>query len=435
MKWFRLNVLQDAKNIRSQEQGQNSESEKQRVQRDPPTPFDLEGNLEYLNFQPHKKHSLLMFQDKLYLAPLTTVGNLPFRRICKDFGADITCGEMAMARSILEGQPSEWALLRRHESENFFGVQICGNSTEELMRCTELISDTCSVDFIDLNAGCPLDAICSFGGGSGMLLKPNRIVECLRGMVGVSSVPITMKTRTGYSQEKRITSNLIPRLASCGISALTVHGRTRQQRYHKLADYEYLNECSIKCHQSSLPFFQNGDAYTFEDYYEKLEAARKSCGVSDDDDNSSVGNYPAGSMIARGALIKPWLFTEIKEKRNWDISSSERLDILKKYVNYGLEHWGSDELGVEQTRRYLLEWLSFLHRYIPIGLIETLPKGVHVQMNWRPVPFCGRNELETLMASPIVDDWIKISELLLGPVRDDFEFVPKHRSNAYEVQG
>ncbi|XP_074422240.1 tRNA-dihydrouridine(47) synthase [NAD(P)(+)]-like [Larus michahellis] len=112
----------------------------------------------------------------------------------------------------------------------------------------------------------------------------------------------------------------------------------------------------------------------------------------------------SGILIARGALITLWLFTEMKEQRHWDISSSERFDILKDFTNCGLEHWGSDTQGVEKTRKFLLEWLSFLCRCIPVGLLEHLPQKI----NERPRYCMGRGYLETLMVSQNVDDWIRI---------------------------
>lgn len=160
-----------------------------------------------------------------------------------------------------------------------------------------------------------------------------------------------------------------------------------------------------------LPVFGNGDILSYEDYKQATEL---------------IPNI-AGVMIGRGALIKPWIFTEIKEAKLWDISSSERFNIIKKYVYYGLEHWGSDNKGVENTRRFLLEWLSFLYRYVPVGILERPPQKI----NERPVPYMGRDDLETLMASPSASDWIKISEMLLGPVPENFKFLPKHKANSY----
>ncbi|KAJ1998074.1 tRNA-dihydrouridine synthase 3 [Coemansia sp. S85] len=133
-------------------------------------------------------------------------------------------------------------------------------------------------------------------------------------------------------------------------------------------------------------------------------------------------------MIGRGALVKPWVFKEIEERRVWDISATERLDMMKEFARFGLEHWGTDSQGVNATRRYLLEWQSFLHRYIPAGILEVLPQ----RMNDRPPAFVGRNDLETLMASSQARDWIKISEMILGPTPEGFTFVPKHKSNSYE---
>lgn len=106
----------------------------------------------------------LDFRGQVYVGPLTTVGNLPFRRIMVEQGADITIGEMAMSTTIADGSQGEWALLRRHASERVFGVQLAGGQPDVLSRCAELIHDACeSVDFIDLNMGCPLDGVCAKG--------------------------------------------------------------------------------------------------------------------------------------------------------------------------------------------------------------------------------------------------------------------------------
>ena len=137
------------------------------------------------------------------------------------------------------------------------------------------------------------------------------------------------------------------------------------------------------------------------------------------------------NLVGRGALIKPWIFTEIKEKRLWDISGSERLDLLKDFAHYGLEHWGSDERGVENTRRFLLEYLSYSHRYVPVGLLEVLPPD----LRWRPPPYFGRAAIEPRLASEDPSEWIALTEMFLGKAPPGYSFQPKHKSNSYSKGG
>ncbi|KAK4477193.1 hypothetical protein RD792_016406 [Penstemon davidsonii] len=363
-----------------------------------------------LKLHPREK-KLIDFREKLYLAPLTTVGNLPYRRVCKVLGADITCGEMAMCTNLLQGQASEWALLRRHSSEDLFGVQICGAYPDTVAKTVELIEQHCTVDFIDINMGCPIDIVCNKGAGSALLTKPMRMKSVVEASSRSVDIPLTIKVRTGYFEGKNRIDSLIADIVNWGASAVTIHGRTRQQRYSKLADWEYIYQCA-RAASPSLQVLGNGDVFSYLDW------------------NIHKSDCPELStcMIARGALVKPWIFTEIKEQRHWDISSGERLNILKDYVRFGLEHWGSDSKGVETTRHFLLEWLSYACRYVPVGLLEVIPQRI----NWRPPSYFGRDDLETLMASESAADWIRITEMLLGKVPSGFTFAPKHKSNAYD---
>ncbi|XP_046540762.1 tRNA-dihydrouridine(47) synthase [NAD(P)(+)]-like isoform X2 [Equus quagga] len=350
----------------------------------------------------------LDISGKLYLAPLTTCGNLPFRRICKRFGADVTCGEMAVCTNLLQGQTSEWALLRRHQCEDIFGVQLEGAFPDTMTKCAELLNRTVDVDFVDINVGCPIDLVYKKGGGCALMQRSGKFQQIVRGMSQVLDVPLTVKLRTGVQERTPLAHRLLPELRTWGAALVTLHGRSREQRYTKLADWRYIEQCVAAA--SPMPLFGNGDILSYEDA------------------NRAMQTGVAGVMIARGALLKPWLFTEIKEQRHWDISASERLDILRDFTHYGLEHWGSDTQGVERTRRFLLEWLSFLCRYVPVGLLERLPQ----RLNERPPYFLGRDYLETLLASQRAADWIRISEMLLGPVPHDFVFLPKHKANAYK---
>ena len=361
----------------------------------------------------------LDLRGKLYVAPLTTVGNMPFRRVCVGMGADVTVSEMAMASKLLKGDRSEWALVRRHPSERVFGAQVCGGWPDLMARCGELLDREASFDFVDVNMGCPIDGVCAKGAGSA-LLRDAESVARMEAVTRAASrsmrrTPLTIKIRMGFTDDptRYVAWDVVRNARSWGAAAVTLHGRTRAQRYSRLADWGYIQKCADAAESGGVQLVGNGDVFDWRDYERRMSA----CG----------GNL-ATCMIGRGALVKPWLMTEIKERRHWDISATERLDVFRDFARFGLEHWGSDARGVETTRRFMLEWMSYTHRYVPVGLLES---GVAQAMHLRPAPYRGRNDLESLLASDETEDWMRVAAMFLGPAGENFRFVPKHRSNSY----
>lgn len=397
-------------------------------------------------FLPSEKRRVYFGPETPALAPLTTQGNLPFRRLCVELGAQLTYSEMAMSMPLIQGSKSEWTLMKAHESELLpprvnqkddvvekyqapndlkFGAQIAANKPWQAVRATEALTSLCPhLRVIDLNCGCPIDLVFREGSGSALLDHHSKLEKILRGMNTVSGeVPITVKIRTGTKDGSPTSMKLVERLTlggfeanelgqgPSGIAAITLHGRSRQQRYSRTADWKYISECSALIKNlskklddvtdtvreadarhnspSGKPFFLgNGDCFSYEDYHNNIQ-------------NSGVDSV----MIGRGALIKPWIFEEIEKGQHLDKSASERLSLVEKFAKYGLDTWGSDEHGLGTTRRFLLEWLSFAHRYIPVGLLEHIPQSLQD----RPPAYKGRNELETLLASDNYLDWIKIT--------------------------
>lgn len=379
----------------------------------------------------------LNLKGKIYVAPLTTVGNLPFRRLVRSLGAQVTCGEMALARSLVQGQVSEWAIVRKHECEDIFGVQIAVGYAEDAYHVGRLIQNEVKADFIDVNLGCPIDIITDKGMGSALMERTNRLQQIYTSLSkGAPSIPLAFKMRTGWGS-KKIAHNLIANFREWSKSTqggenqllyCTVHGRSRQMRYSKTADWDYIKgECLQAAHANNIPLIGNGDIFSFTDWEERMDGIPwTNLQGNNNNDNNEDSPHLTTCLLGRGALIKPWLPTEIRERRHWDISSSERFDILKDFVKYGLEHWGSDEYGVNTTRRFLLEFLSFGWKYVPVGILEHVPQKLHE----RTEPYYGRNDLETLLASPKSEDWIEISSRLLGrPPESGFSFTPKHKSS------
>ena len=422
-------------------------------------------------FLPSEKRRIYFGPETPLLAPLTTQGNLPFRRMCVDFGAQLTYSEMALSMPLIQGAKAEWALMKAHESELSpprytpmsvvrgydhtkdlkFGAQISANKPWNAMKATEIMTKLLPhLRVIDLNCGCPIELVCRQGAGSALLDSVAKLEKMVRGMNIVSGeIPITAKIRMGTRDAKPTADKTIERLAfggyetrerlgAPGCAALTLHGRSKQQRYTKSANWSYIAECAalIKSYnvkkstltdtihepdartQANTPdakmfFIGNGDCYSHVQYHDNIQ-------------NSGVDSV----MVARGALIKPWLFEEIESGQYLDKSATERLSYVERFAKYGLEAWGSDEVGIGTTRKFLLEWLSFAHRYVPVGILDHLPPSLQD----RPPAYKGRNELETLLASDNYLDWIKISEIFLGPAHKDFNFQPKHKSNSYEVE-
>lgn len=366
---------------------------------------------------------------KYIVSPLTTVGNLPYRRLMKTLGADVTYCEMALALPIVQGHKSEWALPRAHSSEaGSFGVQLTAAKHWQAIKAAEAISKLSTpntISEINLNCGCPIDLVYRSGAGSALMDNPSRLVRILEGMNAVSGeIPVTAKIRTGTRDDKPTAINLVRRLvAESPAAAITIHGRSRAQRYTKLADWDYISKVAAAVKEAgqerqdaegdgryTVPWVVgNGDVFSWEDWYAGIDKGLDSV------------------MVARGALIKPWIFEEIEAKQHLDKSTSERLEYIQRYCEFGLEHWGSDEYGVNLTRRYLCEYLSFTHRYVPVGIMEHLPPKI----NDRPPPWQGRNDMETLLGSADYRDWIKISEMYLGKSSEQFEYTPKHKSNSY----
>jgi tRNA-dihydrouridine synthase 3 len=262
-----------------------------------------------------------------------------------EFGAEVTVGEMALAKRLLDGRSSEFALLRSHADEPFFGAQLADRSPETLAEGAR-VAEARGARFVDLNCGCPIHAMTGRGLGASLLRKPRRLgrlVEAMRRAVGI---PVTVKLRTGWSEGHVNVSEVARVCEESGAAAITVHARTRDQRYSRTADWDVIGRVAA---ERGVPVVGNGDLLT---HYEADERMHRS-GVT------SV-------MLGRGALIKPWIFREIREGRTWLPTPEERLSVVWRLVELMREHFGEGPRGKGRILGFLPWHFDFFSRYRPL---------------------------------------------------------------------
>lgn len=330
--------------------------------------------------------------DHLLLAPLTKGGNQPFRRLCVDFGAVVTCSEMAYAHKLLKGSGRELALLRHHDSETFFGVQLATHKAELARDAAQLAVER-GAKWVDLNCGCPIDDTVKRGMGARLMDRTRTLVDIVAAMVQAVDVPVTAKLRLGFRKNKVRSDRVAGELEGVGASAVILHGRSREQRYSRSADWDAVGRL---VQDTGLTVIGNGDILTWYEARDRL---------------AQSGAH--GLMLARGALIKPWLFQEIREGRELCLTAEQRVPIYHRLATYFREYFGEDELGHRRTMLFLPWHFGFFARYRPLPEAEWgAAAAEHPLMQTRDAKAEPVTPLERLLATGNHDRHREIAQAL-----------------------
>jgi tRNA-dihydrouridine synthase 3 len=257
-----------------------------------------------------------------------------------------------VARRLKQKRKSEFALIRRAPDEPVFGVQLAGTNAEEMAWAAALV-EARGADFVDVNLGCPIDHFTRKGMGAALGRQPSRVRRMVETMSkAVSHAPVTVKIRLGWNDEMRNHVELARAAVDGGAQAIFVHGRTRDARYRRAADWDAIGEVAAAV---PVPVVGNGDLL----FAHEIAAARARAGC-------------AGVMVARGALIKPWIFRELAEGYR-DLTADERLCVYRRYAALALEHWRDDARGRATAAEFVGWHLNFWCRYAPRRADGTWP--------------------------------------------------------------
>ena len=273
-------------------------------------------------------------ENNLILAPMAGVTNLPFRIVCKEFGPGLVCTEMASSRAMFHNDQKTKRLFNTEGEKRPTSFQIFGSDEETMAYAAKYVSGF--ADIIDINMGCPAPKVVKNGDGSKLLLDLEQAEKVIKAVVENSKIPVTLKIRKGWDKENIVATEIAKIAENAGISAITVHGRTRSEFYSGKADLEIIKKVKETV---KIPVIGNGDIVDEESAYNMFEKTNVD-----------------GIMIGRGSFGNPWIFRNIKHyletgEKLPAPSNEEKLEIMKKHINLAVEEKG--EIAVKELRKHI----------------------------------------------------------------------------------
>lgn len=274
-------------------------------------------------------------KNNIFLAPMAGITDLPFRLMCKKYGAGLVYTEMVSSKALFYGDEKTKKLLLSDKKERPIAVQIFGSDVESIKYAVNYLNDY--ADIIDINMGCPAPKVVKNGDGSKLLLNLNLVKEIVEGAVSVAKVPITIKMRIGWDSEHIVALEAARIIEQAGASAIAVHGRTRSQFYSGTADWNIIKQ--IK-ENAKIPIIGNGDIRT------PLDADRMLKQTNVD-----------AIMIGRASLGNPWIFREVIEYiENGNIIAGptleERLNTIVEHIHKEIEIKG-ENIAIKEMRKHI----------------------------------------------------------------------------------
>ena len=285
----------------------------------------------------------LQLDNKVFLSPMAGVTDLPFRTICKEKGCGMLYTEMINAKALCYDDENTKKMLRMEKDEHPVAVQIFGSDPEFMGKAASIMNQYPN-EILDINMGCPAPKVVKNGDGSALMRNPKLAAEVLTAVVKNSEKPVTLKIRKGWDDESVNAVEIAKIAQECGISALAIHGRTREQFYSGKADWDIIAEIKQAI---DIPIIGNGDVFEVQDAVNMLEKTK--CDAI---------------MIGRGAQGNPWIFNRINHyMKTGEIlpepTLEERITTAIKHMNLAVAEHG-DYVAVREMRKHIGWYLKGL---------------------------------------------------------------------------